>query len=398
MILKETLRDIVWMQTQELKALPTGILRERLNDINLKDSFVTILSGVRRCGKSTLLRQLMKKTTCYYYFNFEDPRSINFEVKDFNKLEQIFHEEFGNCRYYFFDEIQNIQNWERFVRKLHDTGRKVIITGSNASLLSRELGDRLTGRHLSYPIFPFSYNENLNLLNRERSADSFKEYIRTGGFPEFLKFGNEQILHQLLHDIITRDIITRYQIRDYKCLLEMAVFLLTHVGKEFSYTRLKNHFGLGSVNTVINYIGYLENSYLLFTVPKFSFSFTKQRASLKKVYSVDTGLAKANSASLTNDKGRLLENIVFLHLKKKYNEIFYFRNNFECDFIVKEQGKITKAVQVCYQLNDDNMKREITGLKEAMKATNAEEGFIVTFDQKDQIEGITIVPSWQFVD
>ncbi|MEJ2052272.1 MAG: ATP-binding protein [Calditrichaceae bacterium] len=397
MIIRETLRNIVLLQSEELKNISLGIPRQKLDEIDINNSFVTILSGVRRCGKSTLLHQLMEKANRFYYFNFEDPRAINFEVPDFNKLDQIFHEEFGESQYYFFDEIQNVSDWERFVRRLHDTGKYVFITGSNASLLSRELGDRLTGRHLSYELFPFSYKEMLLLNDRVKSASSFMNYLNAGGFPEFLKFKNNQILHQLLKDIITRDIVARYQIRDQKILLELAIYLISNVGKEFSYNRLKNHFNLGSVNTVITYISYLEDSYLLFTVPKFSFSYTKQRAFSNKIYCIDTGMSRVNTASMTPDKGRSLENLVFLHLRKSTHEIFYFRNHSECDFLVKEQGMITKAIQVCYELNDENIKRELNGLKDAMLATKASEGYIITFDQRDEIEGIPIIPAWKFI-
>jgi predicted AAA+ superfamily ATPase len=398
MILKETLRNIVRLQVKELNKISTGIERNQLNDIDIKTSFIIILSGVRRCGKSTLLHQLINNVDCFYYFNFEDPRAINFEVADFNKLDQVFHEEFGECPYYFFDEIQNVPEWERFVRILHDADKKVFITGSNASLLSRELGDRLTGRHLNYELFPFSYSETLRFNNMRRSVDSFQNYLEAGGFPEFLKYQNIQILHQLFRDIITRDIITRYQIRDYRTLLELAVYLLTNVGNEFSYNRLKNQFGFGSPNTVISYISYLEDSYLLFTIPRFSFSYAKQRTFSRKVYSIDPGMSLANTASLTPDKGRLLENAVFLHLKKKRKEIFYYRDNSECDFIIKDKNKIQQAIQVCYQINEDNIKRELKGLKEAMAVTKAPEGIIVTLDQKDEIEGIQLLPAWEFME
>jgi len=396
MILKETLRDIVRLQLDELAKMPPGIPREQLEHIDLNNPFVTIISGVRRCGKSTLLRQIMQQAGCYYYFNFEDPRAVHFEVADFVKLDEVFQQEFGECPNYFFDEIQNVPEWERFVRRLHDAGKKIVITGSNASLLSRELGTRLTGRHLTFELFPFSYEEMLTFGNSSPSVKSFQEYLESGGFPEFLQFRNNQILHQLFTDIITRDIISRYQLRDPKIFFELAIFLITNVGKEFSYNRLKNQFGLGSANTVISYISYLEDSYLLFTVPKFSFSYAKQRATAKKVYSVDTGMTRANTASLSPDLGRLLENLVFLYLRKSRKDIFYYRNQSECDFLVKEQNKITRAIQVCYQLNDDNLHRELNGLKEALKNSKAKDGLIVTLDQKDEIDGIPIVPASDF--
>ncbi|MDZ7342678.1 MAG: ATP-binding protein, partial [candidate division KSB1 bacterium] len=319
-----------------------------------------------------------------------------FELNDFDKLDAVFHEEFGESRYYFFDEIQNIPQWERFVRPLQDRGKKVFITGSNASLLSRELGSRLTGRHLTYELFPFSFAEMLQLTGKNPSVESFAEYCRSGGFPEFLKYKNPEILHQLFRDIITRDIVARYQIREHRLVLELAVYLLTNCGNEFSFNRLKNQFQLGSTNTAISYLSYLEDSYLFFTVPKFDFSYAKQRTHAKKVYSVDPGLTRANTASLSADQGRLLENIVFLQLLRLGNEVFYVKNQFECDFIVKQNHQITGAFQVCHQLTEENLPREQAGLKKAMEATGAKEGIFLTFDQDDEIDGIRILPVWKW--
>jgi predicted AAA+ superfamily ATPase len=396
MMLKETLRDIVKLQRLELNLADVGVERELLKSIDLTSRHVAIISGIRRCGKSTLLRQIMQKLGSFYYFNFEDSRAASFELNDFDKLDAVFHEEFGETLYYFFDEIQNIPQWERFVRPLQDRGKKVFITGSNASLLSRELGSRLTGRHLTYELFPFSFAEMLQLTGKNPSIESFTEYCRSGGFPEFLKYQNPEILHQLFRDIITRDIVARYQIREHRLVLELAVYLLTNCGNEFSFNRLKNQFQFGSTNTAISYLSYLEDSYLFFTVPKFDFSYAKQRTHAKKVYSIDPGLSRANTASLSADQGRLLENIVFLQLLRPGNEVFYVKNQFECDFVTKQNHKITGAFQVCYQLTEENLPREQTGLKKAMAATGAREGIFLTFDQEDEIDGIRILPVWKW--
>jgi predicted AAA+ superfamily ATPase len=396
MILKETLRNIVKLQRLELNLVDCGVERELLKSIDQKSRHVAIISGIRRCGKSTLLRQIMKKLDSFYYFNFEDPRAISFELNDFDKLDAIFHEEFGDTRYYFFDEIQNIPQWERFVRQLQDRDKKVFITGSNASLLSRELGSRLTGRHLTYELFPFSFAEMLQLTGKKPSVESFTEYSQSGGFPEFLKYQNPEILHQLFRDIITRDIVARYQIREHRIMLELAVYLLSNCGNEFSFNRLKNQFQLGSTNTAISYLSYLEDSYLFFTVPKFNFSYAKQRTHAKKNYSIDSGLIRANTASLSADQGRLLENIVFLHLLRQGNKVYYVKNQFECDFVIKQNHQISSAFQVCHQLSEENLPREQAGLKNAMSETNAREGYFLTFNQEDEIDGIPIIPVWKW--
>lgn len=401
MILKDTLRSIVKSQREELLKFDFGTERENINEIEINISFASIISGVRRSGKSTLLRQMMKKLKSFYYLNFEDPRAINFEVDDFQKLDDIFREEYGSSDYYFFDEIQNVQKWELFVRTLLDKDKRIVITGSNASLLSKELGTRLTGRHLSYELFPFSYVEFLNLTNKKPNLISFQDYFIKGGFPEYLKFGKMQILQELLNDILMRDIAVRYNIRSIKTLKEMALYLITNVGKEFSYNSLKKIFNLGSTNTVIDFVSYFEDSYLLFTVPKFDYSLKKQLVNPKKVYSIDNGLSNANSASFLEDKGKMLENAVFIGLRKKYKELFYFQEKNECDFVVKQGAKIANAIQVCYDLNEGNKKREINGLSEAMGKFKLKEGLILTYGQEDEIKvnksRIIIKPVWKWL-
>jgi len=401
MMLKETLRTIVKSQMKELSILEEGIEREKLKKIELDIPFVLVLSGIRRCGKSTLLRQFMKKTKNFYYFNFEDSRLVNFEISDFQKLNEIFVEEYGNKDFYFFDEIQNVEKWELLIRSMLDKKKHIMITGSNASLLSKELGTKLTGRHLRYELFPFSFNEFLKLTKEKASIKSFEKYFLNGGFPEYLRFKKTEILQELLNDIITRDIVIRYKLRSVKIIKEMATYLLTNIGKEFSYNNLKKTFDLGSTNTVIDFISYFEDSYLLFTVPKFNYSLRKQLVNQKKVYSIDNGLSNVNSASFSNDKGRMLENNVFINLRRKYNEIFYFQEKNECDFVIKEKTKITKVIQVCYDLNEQNKDRELNGLLEAMEKFKLKKGLILTYNQEDEIviedKKIIIKPVWKWL-
>ena len=209
MIFKETLMKVVKSQREDLDLSEQNIEREALKKIEIKIPFVIVLSGIRRCGKSTLLKQLMKRAKDFHYFNFEDTRVVDFEVEDFQKLDEIFLQEYGNKEYYFFDEIQNVKKWELFVRAILDKKKHVIITGSNASLLSKELGTRLTGRHLRFELFPFSYNEFLLLYNMKSNINSFEEYFKNGGFPEYLKLKKTEILQELLNDILNRDIAIR---------------------------------------------------------------------------------------------------------------------------------------------------------------------------------------------
>ncbi|MHB8372384.1 MAG: ATP-binding protein [Thermoplasmataceae archaeon] len=401
MILKETLRGIVKSQRAELESFDYGIEREKLRAIEIDMPYAFILSGIRRCGKSTLLHQSFKTLQNFYYLNFEDTRLDGFQVEDFEKLDEIFKEDYGKSEHYLFDEIQNIEKWELFVRSRLDRQKKFLITGSNASLLSKELGTRLTGRHINIELFPFSFAESLSMLKREANATSFSQYLTHGGFPEYLKYGKQEILRELLTDIIQRDIVVRHKLRDSKIVMTIALYLLTNIGKEFSYNGLKKMFNLGSVNTAIAFVSYFEDSYLLFTVQKFDYSFKKQIVNAKKVYSIDNGLSSSNSASFSSDFGRMLENSIFLHLRRKYKEIFYFKGKGECDFLVKEQNEIKTAIQVSYELNEGNKQREFDGLIEAVKEFNLPEGLILTFNQEDkfEIEGKQIVakPAWKWM-
>lgn len=431
MILKENLRRIARVQREELQALDYGVERELLRNIDLNQPFALVLSGIRRCGKSTLLRQAMKKTAeektaakkgktgkpgkneadetgktkavNAYYFNFEDSRAVGFKVSDFQKLDDVFHEEFGDSEQYFFDEIQNAEKWELFVRSGLDRKKRFLITGSNASLLSRELGTRLTGRHLNRELYPFSYGEFLAFTRKKPGRESFDEYLTAGGFPEFLAQRKTEVLQQLFNDVIARDVVVRYKLRSAKIVKEMALFLISNAGKEFSYNGLAKTFGLGSANSAVAFVSHLEDCYLLFTVPKFDYSLKKQLVNPKKVYAVDNGLVAANSASFSVDKGRALENQVFLDLKRAGKEVYYFKGSNgskECDFVVKEKNKITAAIQVCLELNEDNVERETSGLLEAMNEFDLREGLILSGGEEDELEvdGKTarVTPAWKW--
>ena len=401
MILKDTLREVILSQHKELESYDSGVERQILKHIDLSIQYATVISGIRRCGKSTFLHQLLQKLTNFYYLNFEDTRLIDFDVSDFEKLEEVLVEEFGPSDTYMFDEIQNTRGWEIFVRSGLDKQKKFVITGSNASLLSRELGTRLTGRHINVDLFPFSFPEYLNFKDERPSLITFKEYSEEGGFPIYLKTGKPEILRQLLIDIVQRDIVARYNLRSSKIMMEMALYLLTNTGKEFSYSNLAKTYGLGSTNTAISFVSYLEDSYLLFTVQRFEYSLRKQQVSPRKIYSVDNGLSSANSMSFSSDSGRMLENTVFLHLRRLHREIFYFRKNRECDFLVKERNGIRMAVQVTFELREDNKVRELGGLLEAMEEFQLSEGLIITFDQEDEFvqnhKRILVKPAWKWI-
>jgi predicted AAA+ superfamily ATPase len=397
MLLKETIRKVVELQSLEVGALDRGTKRDILDSIDMSSPMAIIVSGVRRCGKSTLLRQIMKNNDGYNYFNFEDERALNFDVSDFERLDDVFKEINPGAKYYCFDEIQNVEGWERFVRRKIDEGKKFFITGSNSTLLGSELSTKLTGRHLTYNLFPMSYTEALRLIGEQASLESFNKYFHQGGFPGYIKYDNDMMLQQVFDDIVVKDIVVRRGLKDPILVKNLAIYLMTNAGKEFSYNGLKKYFDLGAASTVSNFVSYFEDSYLLFTVPKFSYSYKKQLMNPKKAYAVDHGLARVNSVSFSEDKGRILENIVFLQLRRLYPSIYYFRENSECDFIVKDRAGGMQAIQVCYRLEEDTLRREMKGLIEAMEMTGIRKGMIITLDQEDKFDDVDIIPAWKWL-
>ncbi|WP_217349163.1 ATP-binding protein [Algoriphagus sp. A40] len=367
MISKDLLNEVAQSQKGNLQNRPLGLLRKELDDFSLIKSHALIISGIRRCGKSTLLVQLLENQyPDAFYLNFEDPRLYGFAVEDFQKIEKILAEQ-GQTSL-FLDEVQVVEGWERFVRqKLDQENSNIVITGSNASLLSKELGTKLTGRHVTRELFPFSYRQFCEFKKLPNTKDITLEYLTSGGFPEYLKSGRAELLHQLFDDLLLRDIAVRYGIRDVKSLQNLAIYLISNVAKPVSGNNLRKVLEIKATSTVMEYFSYLEESWLFFFVSKFSFSQRKQLVNAKKVYSIDTGLVTNNTRSFSDDHGRRFENMVFLHFRRKYQEIYYFSEKHECDFVVFDRNGLVELVQVCYDLNTENLKRELNGLWEAMK-------------------------------
>jgi len=399
MVLKSEIEQAYFTQQKIIKAKVEFAPRTYLNKIKGKGSHIEVLSGIRRCGKSTLMKLLMQRIKKpIAYFNFEDARINGFEVNDFQKLDEIIGK--GKAAY-FFDEIQNIASWEIFVRQLHERGEKVYITGSNASLLSKELGTRLTGRHLRHELFPFSFQEFLVFKKLKYTVAAFEKYMELGGFPEYLRDSNPEVLQTLLRDIVLRDIAIRYGIKNSKILMDLTLYLISNIGKEISYNNLKKTFNIGSANSVSDYLTWLEDTYVLFYLPRFSWSAKSVAINPRKVYAIDNGLVNANSLSFSKDKGRLLENIVYQYLRQKQYQLFYFRENKECDFVVFEKNKCKQVIQVCSQIDSDNKARELDGLIAAMEFFKLKEGFIITLNQKDKLvfngKTVYLIPAFEFI-
>lgn len=403
---KSLLREIILEQEKNRQTVDLGIKRSAL-DIVLKQislSHAVVISGIRRSGKSTLLNQII--SNCYekgvYYLNFEDERLVDFAVTDFNNLYETFLELYGERKVFFFDEIQNVPKWEIFVRRMQDKGCKFFITGSNASLLSKELGTKLTGRCVSIELYPFSFVEFLSFkgyklqknalsYTAERAAikKHFAEYLKHGGMPEYLKYKDPTLLKRVYEDILYRDIVARYDIKQVKVLRELGLYLLSNIGGLFSYNNLKKVLGVGSMNTIKSYADFLENSFLMFLINRFSYSLKQQFVANKKIYCIDNGLAESVAFQFSKNKGKFLENLVFLELKRRYPEIYYYKtaNNLEVDFLVKSGRKDIALIQVADNLDSEKTKQRETGaLTRAMDELKLKSAFILTEDSEEEIK------------
>lgn len=393
-MIAEDLLDYI-IKDQAAATRPAHLIKRLKTELPATNRII-IFTGVRRCGKSTCLKQLFKDHSGSLFVNFEDPRLEGFEVMDFYKIETIAKRE--EKALFVFDEVQNVPEWERYVSAAYELGKKIYITGSNASMLSRELGTKLTGRYRQLELFPFDYNEYLTFREFSPGEDSFTRYLQEGGFPESLAENDPDYLRTLLKDIIVRDIAVRRKIRNESQLIRLAVFLLSNTGKEFSYSRITQLLHIRSVRTTIDFCDYLHESYLIDMVPRFSYSVRQQQGNPKKVYAVDTGLVRANSLSLSSDEGRLLENSVYLHLRRSGDTIEFFKDEkSECDFLIKGPSFQPLAVQVCHHLDGENLHRETEGLKHALLYAHIKRGVIITMNQEDTLAGFPVIPAWKWL-
>ena len=372
-----------------------------------------IITGPRRSGKSVLSATLPGKAL---YVNFEDPAMAGFSIGDYKRLLQAGYELFGEFDYVVLDEVQEVEGWERLVSALRE-GYPTVVTGSNARLLSREFSTYLTGRYLGYTLLPFSFREFLaykgldskvtTTRDEARIKRALLEYIQHGGFPEALRFGREYLMN-LYNDIITRDVVVRYGIRNVRELKEVAFYLFSNFAGRFTYSKTKNALGIGNVETVKNYVEYLESAYLIFELPKFSFKPKEILRSDKKVYAVDTGMVNAIVPKVSENIGRLMENAVFLellrlkHYRKPGIEIYHYRDSKgEVDFVVRDQEK-TELIQVtCASERDEIAPREVKSLSRVMESFGLKGGTLITWDYSGEVElnGLRIeaIPLWRWL-
>jgi len=417
---KHLIKQILLEQREEINRIFQEKIIKREIEETVSDLFasylIKVIMGVRRCGKSVLAHRLLKDKK-YGYVNFDDERLIGTKPQDLNNFLEILNEIEPEVNYLLFDEIQNVEGWELFINRLRRKGYNIVISGSNAKLLSKELATHLTGRHFKIELFPFSFREFLiykgfsvkekDFYITEKRAQIkrlLEEYLKFGGFPEALKLEpKSQYLRELYDKIITRDIILRYNIRYARDLKEIALYAISNFASRISYHKIKNIFEIKSVHTVKNYLAYLEEAYLLFQISPFSFKLKRQFKQPKKIYGIDTGLINALVPKIMQNYGRLMENLVCLELKRQDKEVyFYSQPNYEVDFLIKEGFEIKQLIQVCYSLKDEKTKkREIKTLLKASKELKCDHLLIITWDEEGEenvnAQKIKIYPLWKWL-
>lgn len=415
--MKDLLKQIILEQQEILHAQNKRYVQRYIADEWLQTSEILIISGIRRCGKSVLMQQIRDRLVEKdFFFNFDDERLANFKLDDFQKLQECFVELFGEQHTYYFDEIQNIEGWERFVRRLYNAGNKIVITGSNARMLSRELGTHLTGRYIQVEIYPFSFQEYLAMneipvnaktlyttTGRATMVKSFVKYMECGGFPKFLQDGSVSYLTSLYESIIYRDILTRNGLTNEKEMQELMFYLASNATKRVTYSSLGKVVGIQHPDTIKNYLEYIQQTYLISQLFRYDPSVKKQMMSPKKIYFVDNAIIKRIGFNATENNGVFLENLVFIELKRRGWDVYYYADKKECYFIVRKGLHISDAYQVTLKMDSPQTReREIAGVREAMQAYSLSKGYILTFEGKETInfdDGtiVEVVPVWEWI-
>jgi predicted AAA+ superfamily ATPase len=391
------IQTIVREQFEAFWRRPPGIERTQLAQVlrAAQSPHAVIVSGLRRVGKSTLLAQAARRLgeDAFYYVSFDDERFLGFAADDANALLSALAEVFGERRAFVLDEVQNIAGWERFARRWMDQGFKLYITGSNAALLSRELGTRLTGRYVPIELFPFSFGEYLawrgapvsdatgrTTLEQARLNRELTAYLRSGGIPEPLQFPELPLLRALYDDVLYRDIAARHHVEEIRALRELAFQLISNPAGLVSFNKLKQQLGLGSVTTVKNYVQYLEDSWLVMTANVFDASVKRQQIAPKKVFGIDTGLMNAVGFHASPNTGHLLENLVYLALRRATREVYYYATpaGHEVDFYLPGDRLFVQVAQ--HLAHPGTYEREVRALREAMTDVKGSRGLILSTD------------------
>lgn len=403
---KRILETILSDQAEELELKKKQkFCRRKEEDLIDPDSpQAQVVIGVRRSGKSTLCyNALIRKRVKFAYVNFDDERLINLTATDLNDVLEVLYKINGDFNYLFIDEIQNIPEWYLFVNRLLRRQIHVIITGSNAKLLSGELATHLTGRHHTINLYPFSFSEyceakgidtmSMSTMAVARRRAVFDDYMRKGGFPELSRVRNERdYIDELVSNILQRDIEQRFKVKHVTSFEEMSQHLLNIAPAIVVDKKLKEAFGFGSQHTAKNYVGYLKQAYLLVGLHKYSPK-SQQRLTADKIYTIDVSLMNRRSDAFSGENfGWRLETIVYLELLRRYKsqgfDIYYFsERSGECDFVICEGRKAVVAIQVSYDIsNEKTRKREISGLLLAAKKTGCKNLLLLTDHSYEDIE------------
>ena len=416
------IEKVLLEQQDELEALEGEVLIHRPEEdlINLNSKLAQVVIGVRRSGKSTLCFNALRKAGVHYaYANFDDERLEELETQDLDNVLQTLYKIYGKFDYLFMDEIQNIDGWPLFVNRLLRQKIHIIITGSNAKLLSTELATHLTGRHHKIELFPFSFKDwcsikevdytRLTTKNKGLLSKAYEEYFRQGGFPELIS-GEEnpkEYISTLIDNIISQDIKKRYKIRNIDALKRLAHHILNETPTLIVKDTLQNIIGIKSERTLGNYLMYLNQTYLISTISKYS-SRSRERARNEKSYAIDvTFMDKRENAFSGENLGWRLETIVYLELLRRKagteNDIYYYQGrSAEADFVVCDGNKTLAVYQVSYDIsNDKTRKREIKGCIAGAKATKCDNIFLITDHESEVIEkdgySIQVVPIWEWL-
>ncbi|MCX6052337.1 MAG: ATP-binding protein [Campylobacterales bacterium] len=382
---------------------------------NLQTKHIQVLQGVRRSGKSTLFKLLINSISKsvdpheILYVNLDDPFFIKYsnDAASFYEIIQVAKKLTNKeIKYLFLDEVQAIDGWERYVKSVYDSGEfiKIFITGSNSSLLSGELATLLSGRYLSTQVYPLSFKEILEINKIDSTMKLHKELpkvlnivdnmMKYGSFVEVYELDEEfkrELLATYYETILLKDCVANNAIRDVKSFKELSFYGLTNLTSLYSYASLAKATHIHD-KSAKEYISYLEESYLFIELKLFSYSLKEQQNNKKKLYLTDNGFMNLGF-NFSSNYGKLLENLVFSELQKLGYDLYFYNKDMECDFIAKKNDK-TLAIQVCYELNEQNRKREINGLVKL--PFEVDEKIIITYNQSETIEDIKIERFWEY--
>jgi len=428
---KNKLKELLIEYKHRFLADRTDLIRREIQDrieAFIKFKEVVMITGTRRGGKSSLMKlicdDLIKKykvpPSNILYLNFEDERFIEFNTDDFAQIYELYLQvnKPAGRQYFFLDEIQNVAGWERWVNRLYENENiKIFITGSNASLLRSEISTALTGRNRVITNFPFSFREFLVFKNYRLEKNDFyqtekraiikgffQEYLKLGGYPEIVKINDPNLLEQYFKDIIYRDILPRYSVKKIKEIRELCLFLASNLGSIHSYNKLLSLIGVKSINTVKNYLEILEEVFLFFQINLFDYSIKRQIYNPSKIYIIDTALGNSISFKFSENIGHIYENLVFLELKRRNKEIYYWKSKKgkEVDFLIKRGLDIEEAIQVSYNMNyKKTLDREIESLLMAKDEFRIKYLTIITEDEDIEKDigdtKIKIIPLWKWL-